>query len=586
MATNSGQHGSTLQELADLTGIVRAVADSLRQQDELLRSRGISLPPAVAQLLGQIIQHMSQLERNISNENIELNQLRALAATGALVNSSLDVDDVLATSMDEVIGLAGAERGFIILRNPNSDELEFRISRDNTQKEGAANAPQISMTIVNEVLSTGEALLTDNAYKDPRIQDNMSVSQFILRSVICVPLVQRNKRIGVVYVDNRLRAGVFSKRELNLLTAFANQAAVAIENARFFTRIQASLQEITEIKDVMDSVFASVGSGIITTNADNLVITFNRAAEEILAQRDEDVIGKPLLRILPNIEQADVENELRRVLEEGTDHAFQATVSLPHRAAPAVLSFKFSPLRDAIGSTQGVTVVVDDLTEQSERDAMLNVLQNYLPPGMLRRIHEIAGLDLGGERREVTCMFVETRAFSSFPPNTTPEELMNTINRYLSVATEAIHHNEGVIDKYMGSEVMVLFNTQLNPQPDHAQRAIQTALDVRDAFHQFYAELGIDPQPHFYRVGIHTGIATLGNVGSIYRRNFTAIGDTINLAKRLEENAQYGQIIISEDTRLKLGDSIGGIALEERSAITVKGRQQSTRIYEIFREPA
>lgn len=581
-------HGNNHDDTSDLKAQALHVVESLTQHDKALRARGMRVPPQVWEHLNTVNRDIATVDEHIDSDAIELRQLRALAATGAMINSTLDLDDVLTKAMDKVIELAGAERGFMVLTNEQSGELEFRISRDNTGKTNSTDDPQISMTILNEVIDTGKPLRTDNAYKDPRIQGNLSVAQFVLRSVICVPLKQREKVIGAVYVDNRLRAGVFSERELNLLTAFANQAAVAIENARLFSRIQNALAEITEIKDVMDNVFASVGSGIITTNANNLIITFNRAAENILARHAEDTIGKPLLGVLPNIDETDVENTLQTVLETGESASFQAKALLPNRTDPAILSFKFSPLRDSDDSTpQGVTVAVDDLTEQNEREAMLDVLQNYLPPGMTSRIHEIAGIDLGGERREMTCMFVETRPFHSFPPDTSPQDLMTTINRYLSVATEAIHKRDGVIDKYMGSEVMVLFNTQLNPQPDHARRAIETALDVRAAMIAFYREMGIDPDPHWYRIGIHCGIATLGNVGSLYRRNFTAIGDTINLSKRLEENASAGQIIVSEavmQTALDGAAQLPGVRFEEREAVKVKGRQQYTRIYEVFRD--
>ncbi len=588
---NGSNPAAPLQDLAELKAQTREVADKLRKQDEVLRTRGMKLPPGVTDSLSEVIQSIATMEKLLGGDLIELGQLRALTATGAMINSTLDLDGLLTQAMDKVIELAGAERGFMILRNEQTGELEFRISRDSTQKPGAAkgDSPQLSMTIVQEVVETGSPLLTDNAYKDPRIQDNLSVAQFVLRSVICVPLTQRDKRVGAVYVDNRLRAGVFTERELNLLTAFANQAAVAIENARLFTRIQNTLEEITEIKDVMDSVFASVGSGIITTNANDLVITFNRAAEGIFGMKSDDVIGRPLVEILPRIDEADLDSQLRNVLERDENTAFQSSVMMPHRDNPAILSFKFSPLRDSNDTTQGVTVVVDDLTEQSEREAMLDVLENYLPPGMLPRIHEIAQIDLGGERRDMTCMFAETRPFNSFSSDITPQELMETINRYLSVATEAVHNRDGVIDKYMGSEVMALFNTQLNPQPDHALRAIETALDIRDAMLTFYQEIGIQPEPHWYRIGIHTGIATLGNVGSVYRRNFTAIGDTINLSKRLQENATAGQIIVSEAVMLK-AQAVGGsqqiphIRFGEREPVKVKGRQQFTRIYEVFRE--
>ncbi len=586
------QETDILKELKELKVMTRSVIENLRQQDEALRTRGMKLPPGVIQSLSDIIKDLATLENGLGGDAIELNQLRALAATGAMINSTLDLDAVLTRSMDNVIDLAGAERGFLILQSEQTGELEFRITRDNTPKRNGASAdqsPQISMTIVHEVIENGQPMLTDNAYKDPRIQDNLSVAQFVLRSVICVPLIQRNKTIGAVYVDNRLRAGVFTERERNLLVAFANQSAVAIENARLFARIQSSLREITEIRDLMDSVFESIGSGVLTTNANDLVITVNRAAEEILNIQSEGTIGKPLTQVLPNIAEIDLEAQMRRVLEGNEDVSFQATVILPQREGESILSLKFSPLKDDNDNTQGVTVVVDDLTEQNEREAMLDVLQSYLPPGMMNRIHEIAGLDLGGERREMTCVFAETRPFNSFPDHIAPAELMTAINEYLSVATGAIHSTDGVIDKYMGSEVMVLFNTQLNPQKDHALRAIHTALAIRDAFMDFYTQQNIEPDPHFYRVGIHTGVATLGNVGSHYRRNFTAIGDTINLSKRLEENAKSGQIIISEAALMKARaeagtEALDGLRFEEREPIQVKGRQQFTRIYEVFRE--
>ncbi|MEL6273107.1 MAG: GAF domain-containing protein, partial [Chloroflexota bacterium] len=202
------------EELAALKIQVGQVGDSLRRQDDALRTRGMKLPTEAITEFSALIKDISAIESVIGGNVIELGQLRALTATGAMINSTLDVDDVLARAMDQVIVLAGAERGFIILSNEQTGDLEFRISRDSTGKGSTSgDGPQLSMNIVNEVIETGKPMLTDNAYKDPRIQDHMSVAQFVLRSVVCVPLTQRDRRIGAVYVDNRLRAGVFTDRE-------------------------------------------------------------------------------------------------------------------------------------------------------------------------------------------------------------------------------------------------------------------------------------------------------------------------------------------------------------------------------------
>ncbi|MEO0563559.1 MAG: hypothetical protein AAF125_15735, partial [Chloroflexota bacterium] len=144
------------QAFEELKMMTRAVADSLREQDELLRSRNLKLPPGVIQTLSAVVKDISQLETGAGGDAIELTQLRSLASTGAMINSTLDLDAVLAKAMDNVIDLAGAERGFLILQNQRSGDLEFRISRDTTGKNGgdvtgSDKSPQLSMTIVQEV---------------------------------------------------------------------------------------------------------------------------------------------------------------------------------------------------------------------------------------------------------------------------------------------------------------------------------------------------------------------------------------------------------------------------------------------------
>src|SRR5262249_11230182 len=150
----------------------------------------------------------------------------------------------------------GAERGYILLRSEATDEIEFRICRE---PEGDANnGADISKTVLHEVLESGKPLLTDNASNDPRMKQSESVAKFTLRSIMCVPLIYKDKTTGVVYVDNRFRTAVFTSRELALLMAFANQTAIAIENAILFTRVQNTLREITQVKELMENVFASI----------------------------------------------------------------------------------------------------------------------------------------------------------------------------------------------------------------------------------------------------------------------------------------------------------------------------------------
>lgn len=587
MTDNQSQQSSVIGELRQLKSLVEETESSLKSQRDILKTRGMNLPPMVMRAISALNKDLGKLERIVLGEQTELGQLRFLADTSSMTNSSLDVDTVLEQAIDVVISLTDAERGYLILTQPDSDELDFRVTRESelAPQQGSSQDPQISQTILREVLETGEPLLADNAYKDERLQSGMSIAQFALRSVLCVPLNYKGQTLGVVYVDNRLRSGVFTDREKNLLVAFANQASVAIENARLYERVQSTLAEIREVKELMDDVFASIGSGVITTDDHNKVTVINRAAESILARPEAEALGADLPALLHGV-GVELDNYLSKVREEDTVQVMEAELEVQERGRIAV-TMKVSPLKDAARGTDGVAMVLDDLTEQRERDEMLNVMKRYLPPEMVDNIHTISGLALGGERREVTCLYFDVRPVTTFPDDFRPQQIMEELNIYFGAATEVIHAANGVIDKYMGTEIMALFNTQLNPMDDHALIATQVALDIREALVQLYAKLGINPEPHYYRAGMHTGVATLGNVGSLSRREFTAIGDTINLSKRLEENSERGQIIISENTFGEISSLNDGlpsdIRFEERGAIQVKGRQQAIGIYEVFK---
>lgn len=576
-----------IDSVHDIRRLVTEVETALRKQQDLLQLRGMSLPDEVFQTLAAVRDDLARTETQLVDDLTALSQLRALAGTTDQINSSLDLDTVLAEAMDKVIALTGAERGYIALANPYADDVEFRIARDPEKPPGSPIAFEGSRTILREVLDTGRTLLADNAYKDPRfLQTNATVARLTLRSVLCVPITHKDQVIGAVYVDNRLREGVFTQREAALLTAFANQASIAIENARLYARVQASIAAITEMKELMDSVFASIGSGVVTTGASHAVATFNRAAAEILAWDPGGVVGAPLPALLPRL-SLDFASRLDSVMSDGQPCTLEAEQDNPVRGHVA-LNFKLSPLRAAGPAGHGVAVVLDDLTAQRESEEMLGIMRRYLPPEMVDNIQSIATIDLGGERREITCMFVNVRPLSTFPPGLRPQELMDLLNLHLTTATTCIHDCRGVIDKYMGHEIMALFNSQLNPQTHHAMLAVEAALTLRDAFVALYDRLGIAPDPHYYRVGLHTGVATLGNVGSLNRRDFTALGDMVNLAKRLEENAAAGQIIASQAVLHHIESHVGGalpstVVFRQREALQVKGRQQRTPIYEVCR---
>ena len=573
-------------ELRQLEDQLDAVNETLEAQREILLRRRLAMPATILNSFERLKQDFKRLENNVLEEQTELRQLRALSEMSTRITNSLDIDTVLQETMELVIVLTNAERGYIVLMNEDNGELEFRISSEGGLMDrdlATSGRPQISMSVVYEVISTGAPLLADNAFKDERLSENQSIINFALRSVLCVPLRYKERTIGVVYVDNRLVAGIFTERELNLMMAFANTAAVAIANARMYMRAEQILAEITQVKELMDNIFSSVGSGIIAIDSNDLVHTFNRAASEILDLRPDAAVGNDFALVMKNA-ALEIEDHLDHVKRKDEDHSLELSAELPSRGQVA-LALSLSPLKDSNDMTQGVTMVMDDVTHLHEHETTINAMKRILPEGMVDKINEIANIEMGGLRREVTCIFADVRPWITLP-NVAASEKLRILNQYQAIATACIHECGGIIDKYIGNEVMALFNTQLNPEQNHAQMALECSLLMRDRFVGLYRETGIRPDPHYYIIGMFSGVATLGNVGSFQRREFTALGSSINTAKRIQENAAPGTVTIVQQTLnhiLANGDGAGKYEFQPREPIYGKGLSVGMQAYEVYR---
>jgi len=190
-------------------------------------------------------------------------ELGALYEISRALNASLDLDDTLNQVVDSLIQLTGAERGFLMLLDDDGN-LDISAARNFDQENIAPTDLDLSTTIVRNTLASGEPVMTTNAQVDPRFADQESIVGYNLRSIVCVPMQIRDHKIGALYLDNRIQEGVFSQNEMRVLTAFANQAAGAIENARLYTTtdqaLAARLVELTALQQIDRELNASLDS--------------------------------------------------------------------------------------------------------------------------------------------------------------------------------------------------------------------------------------------------------------------------------------------------------------------------------------
>ncbi len=539
-----------------------------------LQSTRLELPSTTLLGLSQLESTLEQLGKQVGALESQYGQLLALAQIGQVVNSTLELDEVLRVVMDTIVRLTHAERGFLMLRD-GSGQMVSHIARNWEQESINSSESALSRTVVQKVIESGEAILTTNAQEDPRLSKQESVVAYNLRSILCVPLKVKDDLIGVIYADNRIRSGIFTETERDLLLAFANQAAVAIDNARLFSSLKKTLAEVTGLKNLMDNIFASIASGVITADIQDQITLCNRAAESILGHARPDIVGHRLDEVLASVSK-EIQPHLASVRKTDTPViGLEISHKLPERGN-VDWRLNLSPLKDADQTTQGVAIVLDDLTERKRLEAQRRLFERMVSPAVINQL-DPNSLALGGRRVDITVLFADIRGFTTYSEKQSPEDLVSVLNKHLAAAAEAVLAEEGTIDKFLGDAVMAWFNAPI-PQKDHSLRAVRAALALRDAIAKLHSELPAAAQLDF-GVGIHYGDAVLGLIGTEKRLEYTAIGDSVNTTKRIQENAARNQILISKEAFERVKKEVDA---KPYAPLMVKGKTQPVEVYEVI----
>ncbi len=224
------------------------------------------------------------------------------------------------------------------------------------------------------------------------------------------------------------------------------------------------------------------------------------------------------------------------------------------------------------------------ITEEREKKKIRNAFQFYLTASVINEmLKDPTKLKLGGDKKQLTVLFSDIRGFTSISEQLAPEDLVHLLNEYLTAMTDLVFKYDGLLDKYMGDAIMAVFGAPLS-QPDHARRCCQTALEMLQALKKLQDKWSAEGKPYMnIGVGINTGDMVVGNMGSQMRFDYTVMGDSVNLASRLEGiNKEYGtNIVISEYTQAIVKDEF---YFRELDAVRVKGKKLPVTIYELLCE--
>lgn len=211
-----------------------------------------------------------------------------------------------------------------------------------------------------------------------------------------------------------------------------------------------------------------------------------------------------------------------------------------------------------------------------ERDQVRGLLGKVVSPAIAEELMS-RDIELGGEEREASILFCDIVGFTALAESLTPTELLDLLNRYLTRISADIEAAGGVIDKYIGDAVMALFGAPLTV-PDHAEQAVSAALAMIRSVEALNRATAGRVRGLTLGIGINSGTVVAGNMGSHARLNYTVVGDTVNIASRLEGlTRQYGvNIVVSDETRARCS----GVMFRELDRVRVKGRQGAVTIHE------
>jgi adenylate cyclase len=528
-----------------------------RQDEELLEALAAQAAIAVRNALLN-----EEILKRMHTSEILLNVMRA-------VSSELEIDQLLRKIVGETSAAMNADRCTLFLVDRQTGELWSKVAQGADMKE--IRVPR-GMGIAGHVAVTGETVNIADAYQDARFNPEVDRrTGYRTHTILCMPLRNdKNEIVGVMQVLNK-QEGIFTAEDEQLLGALGSQTTIALENSRLF-------EEVRFMKNYNDSILRSMETGVATLDPEGKLAYANAAGVRIFSSEDAYEPGLPFQYFFQGERNEALVVDLTRALQGG--EAF-TTYDLKYRKTDEeALSINLHalPLQDSKGQSLGMVIIADDITQEQR---LMSTLCRYVTRQVAEQIlKDRDRLKLGGNRSTVAVLFSDIRSFTTLSEQSEAEEIVAMLNEYFSRMLEPIFFYQGTLDKFIGDAIMAVFGAPLT-QPDDAERAVRAALEMRRALRRYNQERtarGLAPIDN--GIGITKGEAISGNIGSEQRMDYTVIGDTVNIASRLEGlTKNYDQkILINEDVYLEIKDKIPCVDL---GFAHVKGKGGEVHVYGI-----
>jgi len=543
---------------------VIGVTQLLNKQGGNFTADDLTLLEAITSQASGALQN-AQLFEQVQRARDEETQL--LEVTTA-ISTELHLQPLLARIMETTTTILQAERSTLFMYDDKTGELWSSIAQG---EESLQIRFPSHLGIAGTVFTTGETINIPDAYADPRFNQEVDKrTGYHTRSILCMPVVNKeSKCIGVTQVLNK-KGGPFTHLDEKRLKAFSAQASIAIENAKLF-------EDVLNIKNYNESILESLSNGVITLDAKYTIITCNKAGLRILQTAIEEIVGATAHEYFAK-DNAWIIKSIDRVLVSLTpDMTVDTEVYLQNGACISV-NLIVVPLSNIKQETIGAMLVLEDITHAKR---VKNTLVRYMSKEVAEKMLEEGQDKLGGQTQEVCILYSDIRNFTTLAEKLGAPETVSMLNEYFSLMDDCVSRYGGILNKYMGDAILVVFGAPFSSGED-ADRAVKAAVDMMRSLQPFNARRIQEGQdPVNIGIGLSTDAVLSGNIGSLKRMDYTVIGDGVNLAARLESANKYYKtnILISEFTFSELQ---GTYIFREIDLIQVQGKSKPVGVYEIL----
>ena len=548
---------------------LRNRADQVIGATQVLNKRSGPFTTADMALLEAISRHAATaLEQAQMMERLEQarrEELELLAITEA-ISTELHLDTLLVRIVAAATQLLDAERSTLFVYDPSTDELWSRVAEgtEHRQIRLPANAG-----IAGAAFISGDVLNIPDAYADPRFnRDFDRRSGFRTRNLLNVPVIDRTgERLGVVQVLNK-RGGQFTQVDIRRLKAFSAGIAVTLENARLFS-------DVLALKNYNESILKSLSNGVVTLDRECVIVKINEAAQRILGLSSEALVDRPAEQAFGNL-NAWITRSLEFVARMGaTDYHADTDLKQPDGGVASV-NLTAAPFLDTEGKSIGYMLVFEDITrEKRVRHTMARYVAKEVVDQLLASGEDV----LEGSNLVATVLFADIRRFSLMSETMTPRNTVSLLNEFFTEMVEVIFTRGGMLDKYMGDGLMAIFGAPVvgSADADNALYVAHEMIRALGVFNSRRARRGSEPIE--IGIGLATGEVLAGSVGASKRMEYTAIGNNVNLAARLESaNKYYGTAVLL--AAATVDELTSRAVLRRLDLVQAKGISQPTWVYE------